>query len=275
MEFDNCTLDITYRCNSNCVFCFTWNRIKTEKNFSEIIKTLILLRKKWLTVVSLSWWEPTLHHDLVKIIYYTKRLWYTKIHLVSNWSKFGNKKYLLQLIENGLNIFTISLHWSNYDIHDKITNRKWSYLEIISGLSNLSLLKNDYNFSYWINFTVFEGNFHDVIDTLILISSKYKNIDFFNLHFDKKFINNTDKDKINELIKTISAYIADVDFKLKVFNLPICYATWFEYLLEWDYNKIRYWDIYPDFLDQDLKQRIYKNECEECLYKNKCYWFYK
>lgn len=275
MNFDNCTLDITYKCNSNCVFCFTWNRIKTEKTFLDIIKTLIILRKKWLVVVSFSWWEPTLHKDLNKIIQYTRRLWYTKIHLVSNWSKFSNKEYLIQLIKSGLNIFTISLHSNTADHHDAITNRKWSHKEVFSGLNNLCELKELHDFNFWINFTVFDGNYLTLVDTLNSINLWFSNIDFFNIHFDKRFINNSTKKNINELINNVSNCTRNIDFKIKIFNLPICYAVGNEHLLEWDYNKIRYWDIYPDFLDKDLNQRIYKNECRDCLYKNKCYWFYK
>lgn len=129
--------NITYGCNSNCIFCYSHNTRHGEKNYNEI--SLSSLMEYWIRKglsendrVIINGGEPLLHSEIQEIIellnnFGCEVLIYTNGRLLP---------YLnLEKIDRRYR-FIIPIHGCE-ELHDNITKVNGSYYEAITGLQYL------------------------------------------------------------------------------------------------------------------------------------------
>jgi len=271
-------INITYLCNNNCEFCAIWNRIKKDQEFILIIKKLIFHRKKWVKLLDIDWWEPTLYKNLDKIIKYAKKLWYF-INLTSNWRNFSNYEYLENIVSIWIDNILVSLHSNDKNIHDSITNVKWSYNETIQGIWNIKKLQKDYKFTYWVNMTLCKKNQDNINEYLDFLG----NIEpwVLNIQFPTPFWNYVIDDfDIEKAASNLKQMLGNLSYDINIVNLPFCYMSWFEKFIVWDIWKnnrkmIFIWQEEENLARYLSTKREYKEVCNDCLYKIICDWFYE
>ena len=136
-------LNITYECNSNCVFCAAEHEIVGQcgkMNFEEIVGVLEKIGLIKGDEVIINGGEPTIHKDLLRIIRYIKSK-QADVVLFTNGRTFKNMPFLMEIYEQNLSQISIPIHGDEMT-HDKITRVKGSYRETLEGISNLKKIKN-------------------------------------------------------------------------------------------------------------------------------------
>ena len=133
----------SWYCTNDCVFCMD---DKSSRSFIEESR-LITNLKEWLKYsreVTFTSWEPTIHPLIIEFISIAKRLWYSKIQIVSNWRKYKDYNFVEELIKAWLNDFIISLHWDNSNLHDRIVRKNWAFNDTIAWMINVVKAKKKF-----------------------------------------------------------------------------------------------------------------------------------
>ncbi len=130
--------NITYTCNSNCVFCYSYNTIHSGKNFHEIDVDDIIsyLKEENLSFsdrVIINGGEPFLHSQILPILeslnsFGCEVLIYTNGRLLD--------KVNFDFVDSNYR-FIIPVHGYR-ELHDRITKSSGSFNEMALGIDNLN-----------------------------------------------------------------------------------------------------------------------------------------
>lgn len=130
--------NVTYTCNSNCVFCYSHNTIHSGKphkelDFNDFKEYLLREKLKSEDRVIINGGEPFLHTEIMNFLLWLKEfgcevLIYTNGRLLRSFD-FG-------FIDRNFR-FVIPIHGYE-ELHDSITKVKGSYIETIKALDYLS-----------------------------------------------------------------------------------------------------------------------------------------
>jgi MoaA/NifB/PqqE/SkfB family radical SAM enzyme len=158
-------------CNNGCIFCSDVHKDNTS-NFKILEKyaeaDLKRMKGKVKKVLFASG-EPTLSKRLVFFVSLAKKYGYESIDVVTNGRKLANEAFCRELLGAGLTEFNVSLHGSRKEVHEKLTRAPGSFDEAFLGLCNLSFLKRDYKFSFYVNFLLNKINYKDLENFLRLM----------------------------------------------------------------------------------------------------------
>ena len=144
MKINYIKLQITHFCNDNCLFCYDkWSDSYWKSSNMDISKEDINLKIKSLYKIGydnqiiFTWGEPTLHPELINFVQLAKKIWYSKIELITNWVRLSDIKLVENLNKNWLTWVNISLHWHTNKLHNLITRNPNSFKSIISWIINI------------------------------------------------------------------------------------------------------------------------------------------
>lgn len=152
-EFDKLSIPVTYRCNSDCEYCYA--RFPERKDMSlNRIKDVVnnFSGKK----ICLSGGEPTLREDLESIIGIVKRAGKGAI-LITNGLKLSNLKYLRSLKKAGLDGVLFSLDSLKDEFYNTVKKGKLGEKNILN-LKNDALINLEVEKIFiWLSVTVYPG----------------------------------------------------------------------------------------------------------------------
>jgi len=281
----NIEINIGNTCNNECKFCMSYYEKRSGFiDYLTIKKELIRARKQGFDAIGFLGGEFTLHPQALDIIKLCKLLGFKIIHIVSNGRKYKDKEFLQQLIKNGANRFSVSVHSHKAKVEDFLTQRKGGFNEKISGLKNLinyqkqGLIPNLIS----VNIVINALNYREILNTL-----KYFNrlgIKDFRLNFI--WLEGRAK-KNKELYLKYSDFLPYIDkiinlskknkFNLAFEGIPICLIR--------NKEKIKYFgelrdkstevitfnipEVRDQFNWQEKKKSILKMKHKKC---NKCQW---
>lgn len=135
-------LELTYRCNLNCSFCFiNHNRIKDEMTTQEWFK--IIEQIPFYSFISLVAGEVMIRKDFFEILEKASRQNGGKISIITN-GLLLNKDAVTELIKNNILLLSVSIDGYKTN-HDILRNKNGLWDNIISNLELLNELKNQYN----------------------------------------------------------------------------------------------------------------------------------
>jgi MoaA/NifB/PqqE/SkfB family radical SAM enzyme len=154
--------DVTPRCNSNCIYCFSSDLMskKDELSTEKIFEVIKELNNQGLWIITISGGEPLLRSDIFKILDLTAKLnivtWLnTNAILIDNETAKKLSKFSNLFVQ-------VSLDSSNPNHHDKLRGKKGSFNKTIKGIKNLM----KYKINPRISTTVTPINFNDVKETV-------------------------------------------------------------------------------------------------------------
>jgi MoaA/NifB/PqqE/SkfB family radical SAM enzyme len=124
-----------FECNNRCIHCFNEDIKRTYKALAleELFKYVDKLTTEEMVVVTGG--EPTMRKDLLDLLKYIKEKG-KLVHLHTNGVRLSDKKYLERLIPF-IDLLTLPIHSSNYDIFDSITRVKGSANKTVKAFRNL------------------------------------------------------------------------------------------------------------------------------------------
>jgi len=157
--------ELSGKCNQRCIFCYnTWK----NKSVLNSISDTLLSEKRWKVVdkiiasdifeVILSGGEPLLIPEVCDIVSrFSKEN--IRIYLITNGILLS-KQMVNQLKEAGLEGIQISLHGSNAEIHEAITQTPGSFNKTINGIKNAVKFFDDKSIN--INMVLMKENYTDI-----------------------------------------------------------------------------------------------------------------
>jgi MoaA/NifB/PqqE/SkfB family radical SAM enzyme len=234
-------LKVGYDCNNDCVHCVISDQRKrsidirgnTNRTTNECYKEILSAKKNGCTSITITGGEPTIRSDFKDIVKFAKKEDF-EVTLQSNGRKFSNQTFLDD-VKDYIDFYMIALCGPNEEIHEKITQRKNSFDEVILALKNL--VKIDVEIG--VKIVISKHNSNDLLNIIKLakdIGIKYCNIAFPHAngnalkYFDNivpyykdikneilKCIQFADKEKFSLDFEAILPCALDVEFKNKYF----------------------------------------------------------
>lgn len=281
---------ITYICNHACIFCSEDDRMqKYKKNpLTELqVRTILLDRaKKWFNHVNFTWGEPMLFPNFLKLLEFTKKIWY-KIYVWSNGTMLADEKFAGSALKY-IDELSLSIHWydqktcleqtwdkDHYDMFiKKIISNINKYGDKNYFFTNIVLNKKNYKDGKKIIEFILETWFNPRQVLISNIAPEWiADHNFSNLAFDlidfKKYI------------PGIVEYCNDQKIILRFFGLPTCILgekyQWYANDLHWEerhtierYTNTNWKIILKDIYSPDnSRKRTFINKCFSCSWKEK------
>ena len=264
------TLQLGYKCNSNCLFCEIPKQFKEKVNpiFYEKLKELIKNRKKF-DDLRITGGEPTIYPKILEIVNYAKKVCkYKKIRLESNGFMYYYKEFVNKLADGGVDHFQISFQTTDPQEYDKITGVKNSYKYVMDGIENIKAVKKPFG----VNVVVHKYNFRQLSDIAeILVHKKVVSIQLSSLNpigshvKDGKAIAAITNKEVLPYIKKAIDTAKRLKFKfIYTVNFPLCIIK--------DLQKDKF-NLIEEDKEQSPVTDIYKTKpekCKKCFYFNNC-----
>ena len=131
--------NITYRCNSNCLFCaadHNSNNDVREMSIEEFKRALDDNHVEKNDRIILNGGEPTVHKDFFSFLDIA-HAYGVKIDLFSNGIRFQDQIFTKRVLEYGNIHIRIPLFGSSAETHDFLTNCAGSFNAVTKGLDNI------------------------------------------------------------------------------------------------------------------------------------------
>lgn len=277
-------IKVWFSCNNHCIFCVQWDkRYKFKPRTIEEIKDIILFEYKGgAKSVVFTWWEPTVHPNLIDAVIYAKEVWYLQIQIQSNWTNFDKIDYVKDLISAWVTEFSPSIHWFNKETHDKQVMTPWAWDKVVRGLINLKKLDQ----LVIINSVITKDNYKEIPKLASLLIKLWIN------QFQFAFVHilwSADKNK--EIVVPRKTDIIPYVYKaldlakeacIPAFTeaIPYCLMKWYEWaiaenmmpettVVDAEYRT----ENYADYRWSEWKTKW--EECKKCSKNNICEWPWK
>ncbi|MEA3493918.1 MAG: radical SAM protein [Candidatus Margulisiibacteriota bacterium] len=159
MHLDSLYLEITKRCNLNCIHCFADGSLfSKELSLKEIFNILDTTAKNKAKKVILSGGEPLLHPRFYKIAAYASQKG-LQIHLLTNGT-LVDKRAIERFKKINIDTIQISLDGANAKTHDAIRGKKGSFKKAIDAI----LLCKKQGFNVVVRTIVMKNNVKEIQD---------------------------------------------------------------------------------------------------------------
>jgi MoaA/NifB/PqqE/SkfB family radical SAM enzyme len=280
-------------CTNDCVFCMDNKVARNFITFDKVKKDLLT----WLDYsneVTFTSWEPTIHPNIVDMVGFAKDLGYETIQIISNWRKYKDIKFVLDLINAGVTDFIVSIHWHNSLSHDLIVRKTGAFDDVIKWMINISMLKEKYWLTFNSNTTIIRQNYKEIYKIVLLLEKFPINSIVLNVVIPQE---EALKNKDNILVKY--SLMAKEFIKLKKLQNQFnnIYINWLPYCLWIDLESM-IWFREPVSFEQDwinfarksdnhsinlskilefsiINWKLKRVECKKCKYYNYCEWVWE
>ncbi len=130
-------LALTFRCQNNCLHCYTGGPRETpELSTEEWMRIMDKLREIGVFIYTFTGGEPTLREDLPDLLAYAQQIG-AVTGLITNGKRLKDEFYVKRLVETGLDFVQITLESHLPDVHDDITKNPGSWEETVEGIRKM------------------------------------------------------------------------------------------------------------------------------------------
>lgn len=133
----SCQIEITYRCNHLCTFCYNSPTGEREMTTPQIFEALAKVRQLGVLYVTLTGGEALCHKDFFKIAEEAKRLGMA-LRIYSNGYLLADKKMVRKVKALKPMEVEISIHGAKAETHEALTRIKGSFAKTVKALENLA-----------------------------------------------------------------------------------------------------------------------------------------
>lgn len=255
-------LNLTYKCNNNCIFCAVGDRRDIKESKIRQIEFLKKSAREGISEIDIDGGEPTLAPHLFEILGLAKKLNF-KINLITNarmlsYDKFRNK--ILKFVD----AIIVSIHGSTKKVHEKITRTPGSFKQTYSAIEKIRKECNEFA----INTTICKDNSKDLPYIWNMI--KHLGVKKWTLQSITPF-GNANKKQLALTSDLKKIFENERKIQIQMINTPFCYLPGYEAFLvkETDKNERQMMfcngevvDLY-DYLSKKRKRTAY---CKDCPY---------
>jgi MoaA/NifB/PqqE/SkfB family radical SAM enzyme len=130
-------LNIGLLCNNNCVFCISGDKPTPLDKPEVIIKEIEKYSNKDIDLLNILGGEPTLIKELPEIIGKASQVGFKNIQIITNGRRLEDYDFTYNLIKNGLNRISITLHGHTPVLQDAMVQRDGAFNETVQGIINV------------------------------------------------------------------------------------------------------------------------------------------
>lgn len=265
--------NITYRCNLNCVFCFSNSTCSNGRNMdvAKIIDNLRNLKPDESDLIVLNGGEPSIHPYFYDLLLTLQREFQSDIAIYSNGSILNISK--LKAIKSTNTFFVIPIH-GNEEIHDTITQVNGSFQHTLLNIKSLNEIKYRLKIKFIINELMISKSFN-ISDFIVNQKLRPEEIIIARL-------NSTTKSKKNNVIlptnKELVNYIQEQikqlhgKYKIKLLDFPPCYINDCSLQTTPVEIPVFYFNDISNVMDirSYYKEIMIGSKCTDCSYKKIC-----
>lgn len=280
----NLSVHLTDTCNNSCIFCVVGSHVGTPEKVNQKLIYEFLKENKdgGYECVNIHGGEPTLLDEFIDIIKMIKENSYSNISVQTNGRRLSDYEFVKSTIENGVNLFVISLHGHTAELQDYFSQVENSFQEAVDGIKNAVLL----GCKIRTNTCVCKQNYAQLAD-IVKYSMRLgvSHINISNLHTAGSCLKNFDlvvpkfSDVIPHVKEAVDACVA-AGVKVTLEGYPVCVLGDYEkYMIDWEENQFKM--LYKSFVFRNYNtfmetQAKMKGEiCKQCSMAQNCGGVYK
>ncbi len=132
----NCQIEITYRCNHLCTFCYNSPTGEREMTTPQIFEALRKINDLGVLYVTLTGGEAMVHKDFYKISAEVRRLGMA-LRIYSNGFLMADKKVVRRIKALSPMEVELSIHGARPESHDELTRIRGSFDKLMIAMDNL------------------------------------------------------------------------------------------------------------------------------------------
>jgi len=132
----NCQLELTYRCNHLCSFCYNSPTGEQEMTTPQVFEALKKVNKLGVLYVTLTGGEAMCHKDFYRIAAEVRRLGMA-LRIYSNGFLMADKKVVKRIKALSPMEVELSIHGSRPETHDALTRIRGSFDKLMLCMENL------------------------------------------------------------------------------------------------------------------------------------------
>jgi uncharacterized protein len=136
-------LNLTYRCDSRCLFCAADVKYKEKPQNISLSALARLVGEKRYLRIDLSGGEPTLHPDIIEIVRLC-RAHAGEVAVLTHGRRLRDRGFTEKLLAAGVDLIVIPLYGAEASQHDYVSQVKGSFQQTLRGLENLQALAPAY-----------------------------------------------------------------------------------------------------------------------------------
>jgi radical SAM protein with 4Fe4S-binding SPASM domain len=133
----NAQIELTYRCNHDCTFCYNSPTHEKELNTEQMFEALRKIADFGVMYLTLTGGEPLLRKDFFEIAHEARRLGMA-IRIYSNGFLLSDMARVKKIKELDPMEVEISIHGGCAETHEKLTKIRGSFERTIQGIRNLN-----------------------------------------------------------------------------------------------------------------------------------------
>lgn len=278
------SIHLTDMCNNKCWFCVVdspgLRRELVSRN--KIDRFLEAHRDMGYAAVNLHGGEPTVRKDFIEILEKIKECGYPRVILQTNARRLANEEFAKKVCDLGVELFVVSVHGSNAEIHEQITQMPRSFEQAVKGIQNVKKLGRKVR----TNSVVSRMNYEDFPNIMkLLLSLNVDHINISALHTVGSAFRNFQR--VTPTYKESMPYVQEAvelvkktDTVITLEGFPLCTIQGFhEELIDWENQKFKMLfrgviiDNYETYMDDTM--RVHGDPCESCTYRAQCGGVYK
>jgi radical SAM protein with 4Fe4S-binding SPASM domain len=127
-------LALTFRCNNQCIHCYTGGPQETAELSTPVWKRIIdRLKDLGIFILTFTGGEPTLREDLAELLEYAQQKGFVT-GLITNGRNLKDRIFVEELEKAGLDFVQITLESHIQEIHDSITGVEGSWKETVEAI---------------------------------------------------------------------------------------------------------------------------------------------
>lgn len=279
------SIHLTDVCNNSCKFCVVGSNQKAKENVNmKILKAFIKeSQMEGYKKVNIHGGEPTESSVLMEVLDYICECDFEEVTMQTNARKLNDIEFAKKLVDRRVNLFVVSLHGLDAEMHDWATAVQGSFEEALQGIKNVLKLgakirtntvickKNYMNLSDIIRFIASLGVYHINISNMHPTGKAFVN-------FSEVVVRLTD---IMPYLEEAIHVLDNTDIVLTIEGFPLCVLNEYEkeHLIDWDENQFKLLfhktliPNYDEFMQQSTKK--HGEVCKDCNSNHLCGGVYK
>jgi MoaA/NifB/PqqE/SkfB family radical SAM enzyme len=128
------TMNVTYVCNNNCVFCATGPRTGIASHAMGQRGELLRLRRAGVRALAIDGGEPTLHPELLAIIREARAVGFERVGVTTNGRRCFYEDFARRLVASGLTSAAFSVHGADAELHARHVGVPEAFEQTVTGI---------------------------------------------------------------------------------------------------------------------------------------------
>jgi MoaA/NifB/PqqE/SkfB family radical SAM enzyme len=135
-EPPSATVNLTYVCNNDCVFCATGPRTGIDAHPPSQRREIERLRRLGVTALAFDGGEPTLNPELVPLLRQARALGFERIEVTTNGRMCFYEDFARKLVSSGLTSLVFSVHGPDAELHARHVGVPEAFEQATGGIRN-------------------------------------------------------------------------------------------------------------------------------------------